>query len=313
MSRILSMVSLATVAAVLLAACATREQPRIRAEAYGSLELPDDCRVIGVSSSRPPPIFSLNEPTSKREAAREMKEDLQGQPIDPAAAIILPVVPLLNSISASLLGGALGLSESELESSVRSISSALRDNPVDERVGASLALRLDSLRPGSIHPLAAGVPAEILAPGGVVRWDNTRRIERRRPGASAHPLAGSNVTAVVGWRISALGFSPTGLPARPGTYQMNEFNPQQRLILAVDLTAVRTDDWSGLGGITVIYESLPRKFNVWAANDARLLRSELEAALAFIQQEFTGRVTASPSIRSRNPERGHLAQQTTIP
>jgi hypothetical protein len=282
------------VALLMGAGCATREVVPVRVEVYGTLDLPRDCPVVGISAAGVTPEFYLNEPTTKESAAREISEDMRGSPIDAETAIILPAVPLLSAIFGGTFGGAMGVRAAELHEGSRTIQAALRAYAMDRRLEQTLVQHVELLLPGTTRLLPRSVPPPNTGARRrlLYGYEQRRSVPRAEPPALAP--AGTRIDPLITWRISSFGFSAPQPHPRPGTYAGNEINPPLRLILAVDVNAVRTEDQSELGGVSLIYQSQPHKFTQWAENDARLLQTELDSALACFQRAINDRLALAP-------------------
>jgi hypothetical protein len=74
--------------------------------------------------------------------------------------------------------------------------------------------------------------------------------------------------------------------------------------------ALRPRDWTAAGGVTARYESIPRRFRDWAADDARPLRAELQVALSFIQRQIAHRITVEPATRTQSGDRPTIRPST---
>ncbi len=284
------------VALLLGAGCATREVMPVRVEVYGTLDLPRDCPVVGISAAGVTPEFYLNEPTTKESAAREISEDMRASPIDAETAILLPAVPLLSAIFGGTLGGAMGVRADEVLAGSRTIQAELRDYALDRRLEHTLVQHVELLLPGTTQLLPPGATPPNTGRRRLLTYGYEHRALVQRPEPPALAPAGPRVDAVITWRISSFGFSAPQPHPRPGTYAGNEFNPPLRLTLAVDLQAVRTADRSELGGVSLIYQSQPHKFTQWAENNALLLHTELDSALACFQRAINDRLAlAAPS------------------
>ncbi|RXK53703.1 hypothetical protein ESB00_18630 [Oleiharenicola lentus] len=292
------------VALLLGAGCATREVMPVRVEVYGALDLPRDCSVVGISAAGVTPEFYLNEPTTKESAAREISEDMRASPIDAETAILLPAVPLISAILGGTFGGAMGVRAAEVQEGTRTIQATLHDYAIDRRLEHTLVQHVEHLRPGAIQLLPPSVTPPNPGRRRLLLYDYEHRRSTPRPEPPALAPAGPRVDAVLTWRISSFGFSAPQPHPRPGTFAGNEFNPPLRLTVAVDLQAVRTADRSELGGVSLIYQSQPHKFTQWAENDARLLRTELDAALACFQRAINDRLAVASLYAAETPADG---------
>ena len=122
---------------------------------------------------------------------------------------------------------------------------------------------------------------------GRLRREAGKRLTWSRLAPAPHPLVGSGIDTVIGIRVAFQGFQARPNPKVRSNGDTLLYNPPLTLVLSVDVSAVRVRDWADLGGLTVIYESQPRKFTEWAAGAAGPLRRESEAAVQEILDEVT--------------------------
>ena len=209
---------------------------------------------------------------------------------DPYGAILFP----FGYVMGGILGGMLGVDEDELKSATLSIGTAVRQLEIDERIAQMVINHLTAINPGQIRIVADNIPMEpAVAPGRMRRGDGGR-LTWLKPPPAPHPLDGTGLEIVIGWRVTYLGFQARSDPRVRATGDMQKLNPPLALVLSVDVTAVRVRDWSDLGGLTARYESTPRKFTEWAAAGAQPLRREIEAALQEIHRQLIRQVTREP-------------------
>lgn len=280
-SQVTALLPFATLLA--LAGCASTDVAQ-RFSVYGAISLPPDAKIIGLTVARPGPEFALQLPTSKGSAARSAASDgARGVLADPQGALLFPVGYVMGGI----VGGILGVSEGELKTATRSIQAAVDELHYAERIALAVREHLNAVHPGRIRDLQDNLPMESRPEPGRLRRGSGKRLTWTRSSPAPHPLAGSDVEAVIGIRIAYQGFQARPNPNVRSTGDIELFNPPLTLVLTAEVSALRVRDWADLGGLTVSYESAPRKFTEWAAGDAAPLRRESEAALLAIISELT--------------------------
>lgn len=278
-------------AAAALAGCAS-PPPGQRHEAHGRIALPADPGATGISFSQPVPEFHVRLPANRREASGEFAAELVRNP-DPQAGIALPAIYVLGR----LIGSSFGVSESTLAPARDQAAAAVADFPAREFLDGALRRTLD--RHGVVAPvgLEEGLPVEPRQRHGRITTDGKSRLTWVSGTAEPHPLQGSSIATLVGLRVVH-----QGLRARPSLHShrsvqgpYGELNPPLVLELAVEISAVRVEDWTSYGNISVQCAGGPRRFTEWAADDARLLRQELAAAWAAIARELSTRLVPTPA------------------
>lgn len=267
-----------------LTGCATSEI-HSKQSVYGVISLPLDAEVIGLTVARPCPEFSLELPVTKGSASQSAaSEGARGVLADPHGAMLFP----LGYAVGGIIGGLLGVDEGELKAATHSISAAARDIHFDERMAVAIREHINGIYPGRIHDLADNIPMESREVQGQLLRDTGGGLTWIRPSPAPHPLTGTRVDTVIGIRLAFQGFQARQNPSIRSTGDVELFNPPLVLVLIADVSVVRVGDWASLGGLTVSYESAPRKFTEWAAENAQPFRRESEAGL----QELLGLVTS---------------------
>lgn len=270
-----------------LTGCATTDAPRASLQVYGAIALPPDATAIGLTSSRPAPAFNLHPPTSRSEAAHEVSgEMLLGGLSDPHAIIISPAMYLLGGI----IGGALGVSEADVQSSISSLDEAARSFQLEAQMARAVMEQINSSHPGKIRVLEDNIPLDLGRGSGRLRLDQSNRMYWTYTTPKSHPLAGTDFDTLIGLRIIFQGFQSTSVSGPNQTMVLNEFNPPLVLVLAVELSAIRVRDQTSLGDVSARYESLPHRFTEWAAGDAQLLRQEMDANLPELLRQIKSRL-----------------------
>lgn len=272
-------------AALALAGC-TSPDTGPKSAVYGAIKLPHEAIAIGLTMTRPVPQFALEMPASKESAARSVAADgARDMARDPAAAVLFPVGYVLGGV----LGGLLGVSEGELAPAARAIDAAAREAHLDDVIARGFMAFINGRQPGRITSVADNLPTMEPASGlgrlqrgsakGVLVWNKPARVP--------HPLADTDIDAVIGVRVAFQGFQARSNPNVQSTGDMHKLNPPLAFVLIVEVTTARTKDWADLGGLTIRYESEARKFTEWAAGDARPLRREMDAGLQFVLGQIT--------------------------
>lgn len=270
-----------------LTGCTTTDASRVRVMVHGTIALPPDETIIGLTASRPAPAFSLNTPTSRKEAAHEVSTEMvRGAFSDPRAIIIFPAMYLLGGI----IGGTLGVSEADLQASVRSLDEAARGFQLETRMARAVMEQINSNHPGKIRALEDNIPLELKREPGRMRSERNGRLNWTHASPEPHPLADTEFATLIGLRVPFHGFQSASRLDTNRSAGINGFNPPLVLVLAVELSAIRVRDQASLGGISARYESLPHPFTEWAAGDAQLLRHEMDASLAELLLQIKSRL-----------------------
>lgn len=282
-------VALPLMALLALSGCATADIHSKRS-AYGVISLPPDAEVIGLTVARPCPEFSLELPVEKGSAAQSAaNEGAKAMLADPHGVMLFP----LGYAMGGIVGGILGVDQGELNAATRIIRAAAQEFHFDERMAWTIREHISTSHPGGIRDLADNIPMESGAVQGLLRHHAGVGLTWIKPPPAPHPLAGTQVDTVIGIRVTFQGFQARPNPHVSSTGDVELFNPPLALVLIADVSAVRVGDWANLGGLTVSYESVPRKYTEWAAADALPLRRECEAGL----QELLGLVTSRIDVR----------------
>lgn len=267
-----------------LAGCATSEIHSKRS-AYGVISLPPDAEAIGLTVARPCPGFSLELPVERGSASQSAaSEGAKAMLADPHGAMLFPVGYAMGGI----VGGILGVDQGELKVATQTIRAAAQEFHFAERMAWAIGEHVNASHPGRIRDLADNIPMESGAVQGLLRHHAGVGLTWIKPSPAPHPLSGTEVDTVIGIRVAFQGFQARPNPNISSTGDVELFNPPLVLVLIADVSAVRVRDWANLGGLTVSYESAPRKFTEWAADNAQPLRRESEAGL----RELLGLVTS---------------------
>lgn len=250
---------------------------------HAAIMLPPDAGTVGLTVARPVPEFSLELPETKHDAARSVAAaGARDVARDPHVAMFFPVGYVLGGV----IGGILGVNEGELQVATQSIAAAVRAHPIDAPLAHMILARLEAEYPERVRQLGENVPLEPGPVHGRMRQDDRHRVSWMKPSPAPHPLAGTGVDVVVGLRVTFLGFRARTDPRIHSTGDMEKINPSLALVVSADIVAVQVSDWTHLGGSTLRYESSPRKFTAWAAENAAPLRREMEAALLDLQRQI---------------------------
>jgi hypothetical protein len=278
-----------------LSGCATSEIHSKRS-IYGVISLAPDAGVIGLTVARPCPEFSLELPVASGSASQSAAaEGAKGMLADPHGATLFP----LGYVIGGIVGGILGVDEDELKVATQSIRAAARDIHFDEQLAWKIKEHVDANHPGRILDLADNIPMESSAVQGLLRCESGGGLTWIKSPPAPHPLAGTQVDTVIGIRVAFQGFQARPNPNVRSTGDLELFNPPLALVLIADVSAVRVGDWFDLGGLTVTYESVPKIFTEWAAEDALPLRRESEAGLKELISRVTAHITGDPEPTHR--------------
>lgn len=278
----------------LLSGCGTMPTEPHRL-AVGTLRLPAATRMVGLTVARPVAEFSLELPSSRQEVVQDGVAPHAHDPLYASKpSPLLPVAYVLGSVHGALFG----TSESELKRAIGVIQSAVRDLQPDTRVAQTVAAQLNAGGRHEVRPVADNLPLEPKTGPGTSQPNASGRRVLASPVHEPHPLRDTEFDTLVGIRVSFLGFREYTPPDLESTGHFNqlmqEYNPPLALVLSVDVAAIRTRDWATLGGVTVIYESIPRRFMAWTDGEHPLLRHELDAGLQYILRELTQRISLEP-------------------
>ena len=283
-SRTHAAVTLPCLVLLALTGCATSEIYSKRS-IYGMISLPPDAEVIGLTVARPCPRFSLELPVEKGSASQSAaREGAKAMLADPHGAVLFP----LGYAVGGIVGGILGIDPGELKVATQTIRAAAEEFHFDELLSEAIKEHVNASHPGGIRDLADNIPLESRPVQGLLRHHAGAGLTWIKPPPAPHPLVGTPVDTVIGIRVTFQGFQARPNPNVSSTDDVELFNPPLVLVLLADVTAVRVGDWADLGGLTVSYESVPRKFTEWAAENAQPFRRECEAGL----QELLGLVTS---------------------
>lgn len=185
----------------------------------------------------------------------EDTDSLRASLIYPGGVIVMPPLLLTSAVIGGTIGAACGVPESEIETGAAIIESIAASSSPAEAIGTALASHLQAPRSTSggvelvtdVRFQGLRVRDAISRPHGV--WASANR-SGQRPGAPTYA-------------------SSSSLPA---------LNPRLALAVILVVSARRADDGANLGDIVVEYESVPRRFSAWAADNRALLRREFEEA-----------------------------------
>jgi hypothetical protein len=268
-------------AAGLLTGCTTPDTYP-KSAVYGALALPHDARALGLTMTRPGAEFTVLPPDSKNDAA--WSQAAAGLRDSAAEPLVAPFAFVMGGI----IGGVLGVSESELNAATGSIEAAAQAAHLADRLAQTFTGRINTDQPGRIRRLADNLPLEPgIEQGQLQRGSVAGSVVWRRRPQAAHPLARTEIDTLIGLRVMFQGFQSRTNPNVNSTGDMEKTNPPLAFVLIVDASAVRTRDWATLGGLTLTYESMPRKFTEWAAGGAQPLRQEMDAGFQFILSQLT--------------------------
>lgn len=256
--------------ALLLSGCTTPSASE-RIHGHGTVQLPRGARTVAFTTARDFPRFGMVQPLTKDAAMRSLAaETATGAAADPRGAILLPA----GYVIGGLVGATLGADPEAIAHAVHAIETALADARLENRIAALCEASL-AQHPGvTIRRLAQPVPVD----------------PRPTPSATAlprHPLHDTDIDVVVGWWLSSLQFRFLSPQADS---PLAEVSGSVALEIGFEISTVCPRDGSSAGGVTFLYQSEPHAILRWAADDAALLRRELDRFLATLSQELAERV-----------------------
>lgn len=150
-----------------------------------------------------------------------------------------------------------------------------------DRMARAVHDRLGALFPGKV-----AVVSELPAPPET----ELRVIRPRSAGAALEPSQFNVHVRVLFW-----GFQTKLTAQNEDLIKTAESaNPPLALLLNVQVLALAEPGDEFSGGVSVRYESVPRRLAAWARDDARALREELAVAEREITREIVARITGRP-------------------
>lgn len=276
----LSSVVLATAMA---GGCATPEVGGSRFIVHGHVAVPAALETLEVVIARDARGFEAASPRTRQELVRDIMPVSQDLQRDPFIVPAMPVV-LAMGVSAFIIGGATGMlagnSSDAIAAAQKSIGAVVAEIPFDDPI-AELLYQASNARHG--ERAHRGLPIDLPLP-----QENERRARDRvdRPAIASRD-------ARLQVRMLFQGFQ-TRMPDRgyqDATDLVRHANPPLALVIAAQVALLDRTSGELLGGVSLHRESIPHTLGEWAANDARLLRDELQEVrrdfLAEIQQRVT--------------------------
>lgn len=256
----------------------TLREPKLQTR--GELRLVASAGPIAVTVLDPNVPFQSAEPTTKSDATGSTAAALALDTLRHGgeAAMFFPATYVIGGV----VGAAFGVRAEKARNATEAIARAHTEFALPRHAGAAVTTLLARshaaplTRVGDDQPMTPPRPPRGATPATT---GSTR--------AAPHPLQATGIETLLAVRVFFHGFQvapPTEMPLA-----RNPFNPPLRLVLALNVTGLRTHDWGDLGGISFHYQSAPRTFTAWAADDAAALRRELAAALEEISSEWAAR------------------------
>lgn len=255
---------------VALAGCASGPTERTL-KAGGTLRLPGNTEQVKIVVVRDPRGFHANLPPSGADVVGGTLDELERGGPDPRIVAAAPIAVVMTGTIATVFG----LSSSTVESSAGAVARATAGEQMTHRVARAVRERLGAMFPGKVENVVE-VPASL---------EPTKPLGRR---SVAQPAPTSFTVQL---RLMFYGFQ-TRLTARhDDLVKMAESaNPPLALVLAVQVLTLSAPDNGFSGGVSVVYESIPRRIEYWAAGDARQLRAELAVAERELIDEILARI-----------------------
>lgn len=271
---------------LLLSGCASNNK-QLQLLVYGEIRLTPEMKNIGLGVVRPTPPFTLEQPSGKESGAFDITADAaQGD-----AAVLGPVFFALGS-AASLT---LGLSEQERLAASRSINAVAHDYPLDEQIAQAITRNVQRTQARQIHRLQDSILMKQTLPKdrlGHVVMDEAEWIEDL---PRILPRLNLPYDTVILLRVRFQGFRTIPNEKEGWTTLFDPINPHMALVLQVYVTAVRTNNGTELGGLTIYYESDPQRFKDWTAHHAQSLRRAFETGLSEINAGIESQLIIIPS------------------
>lgn len=258
-----------------LAGCANAPVER-KLTVGGTLKLPGDTARVTIAVSRGPGEFELNTPASGVEAVGHTLGEFSNVPRDPRLLASTPVVAAMTGAVAAVFG----LSPGTVESASGAIAKATMGDQMSDRIAQTLHARLSGIFPGKVER----VPDVPMPPVP----------EKRARREVSGQVAAAPTEFLVHVRLMFAGLQVRPTARNDDLIKMAEAaNPPLVLVVALQALAVAVTGGDFSGGVSVVYESVPRRLERWAGDEARLLREELAAAEKEISAEMLAR-TAGP-------------------
>jgi hypothetical protein len=169
----------------------------------------------------------------------------------------------------------------------RSINAVAHEYQLDEQIAQAITRHVQQTQARQIQPLHDSIPMEQTLPKdrfGHVGVDAAHWIE---------PLPRLNLPfdTVILLRVRFQGFRTIPSEKVGWTTLFDPINPHMALVLQAYVTAVRANNGTELGGLTIYYESNPRRFRELTAHDAKALRLAYQAGLEEINAVIASRIT----------------------
>ncbi len=279
--------SLATIVA--LAGCGTPTSLEPDYTASGFIRLPANLGSVGLVVVRPDAGFLLDGPHHRLEAAKLEARDGAKAAAGSELALLFPATYVLGGVYGVLAG----ISEGELQGATRSCTAVCRDVDFDGKVAQAVRQKINAAYPGQWRDLEDDLPVYPGRTQGHVGRGSGMTNGRSLNLAS---IPRPNVQTVIRVRIVFRGFQvyedPEPALGSDSIFHLlrQKHNPPLRMVMIIDVTALRVSDLMPIGEMLVSYSSQPRSFLEWAANDARPFRQEMEAGLKLIQHQLGKRL-----------------------
>lgn len=254
--------------ALFISGCATPSTAE-RIQGHGTVLLGRGVHTVAFTTARELPRFGMVQPLTKNAAMHSLAAETAADTVaDPRGAILLPA----GYVVGGLVGATLGADPAAIARAVHAIEAALVQAQLETRIAELCATSL-ARHPGlTIRRLAHPVPIEPCP---------------ARSATTPHPLHDSDVDVVVGWWLSSLQFR---FLAQQANSPFAEISGSVALEIGFEISTVHPRDGTSAGGITFLYQSEPQPMLRWAANDAALLRCELERFHAALAYELAERI-----------------------
>ncbi|MBL9202977.1 MAG: hypothetical protein JNL39_20880 [Opitutaceae bacterium] len=257
----------------MLAGCASAPSERTL-KVGGALHLPAATQQVKIAVVREPRGFHSNLPPSGSDVVGGTLQELERAGPDPRIIAAVPVAVAVTGAVATVFG----LSSGTVETSAGAVAKATAGEEMTSRVASVVQGRLAEIFPGKVERVPA-VPAS-LEPAKQPR----RRLMNEPPPSEF----------AVQVRLMFWGFQTRLTALNDDMIKLAESaNPPLALVIAVQVLALAAPDGDFSGGVSAVYESVPRRLEYWAADEARRLRDELAAAERELVGEILARI-ASP-------------------
>lgn len=235
------------------------------------MHLPGNTEQVKIVVVREPAGFHSNLPPSGPDAVSGTFEELGRAGPDPRLIAAAPVAAAMTGAVAAVFG----LSPSTVESSAGAVSKATAAEQITSRLARVVHERLAATFPGKVQ-IVPEVPASL----------EPEKQARRRSMAEPPPTAFAVQVRLMFW-----GFQTRMTALNDDMIKLAESaNPPLALVIAVQVLALTVPDGDFSGGVSVVYESVPRRLEAWAGDEARRLRDELAAAEREITDEVLARI-----------------------